>query len=196
MSLTCIPKNAQDFETGYILSYWPKPSASVKTCIFLLWPLVNWGCNRLHFGPTSPWALIFPIPNFDCEKKMYSFMTSIPTNSHLEYSFQVKSGHTHILTFLRLHFPWFVACVGMSPTLCGNDSPEYQIRYFLWRRKWQLFIHLFIHSFIRYFSPHRQWKNVAVGLCPNTSNPPCVGQEADFAKIGTVAQGGGYLTRI
>ena len=42
---------------------------------------------------------------------------------------------------------------------------------------------------------YRQRKDIAVGLCPDTSNPPCVGQKADLTKIGAVAQGGGYLPR-
>ena len=42
-------------------------------------------------------------------------------------------------------------------------------------------------------SPHRQGEDIAVCLCPDTGNPPCIGQKADLTKIRTVAQGGGYL---
>ena len=42
---------------------------------------------------------------------------------------------------------------------------------------------------------YRQREDIAVGLCPNTGNPPCVGQKANLAKIGTVAQGGCYLKK-
>ena len=44
-------------------------------------------------------------------------------------------------------------------------------------------------------SAYRQREDIAVGLCPNTGNPPCVGQKADLAKIRTVAQGSGYLKK-
>ena len=42
---------------------------------------------------------------------------------------------------------------------------------------------------------YRQGEDIAVGLCPDTSDPPCVGQKADLAKIGTIAQRGGNLKK-
>ena len=35
---------------------------------------------------------------------------------------------------------------------------------------------------------YRQGKDIAIGLCPDTGNPPCVGQKADLAEVGTVAE--------
>ena len=77
-------------------------------------------------------------------------------NSHLQnlYLWEAQFGKRNVgstiweaLTFRPPHFPWFAACVDMSPKLCGNGSPECQIKsehkktkshihVTLWCQKW------------------------------------------------------------
>ena len=108
------------------------------------------GCT---LAPLLLEALSFLFPTLIVRKRRSFFMTSISKNSQLEYIFQVKRGQAHILTFLRLHFPWFVACVDMSPRLCGNDSPECKIKYAdietqIVNIQIYSFIHWFVHMFV------------------------------------------------
>ena len=75
------------------------------------------------------------------------------------------------------------------------EMPEREKRLFWVLAQAEIKIHGIWVSTVIFSTAYRQREDIAVGLCPDTSDPPCVGQKADLAKIGTVAQRGGNLKK-